>query len=348
VSGRYKPIAETPGLARVAKFRASNGVVRQNAGASLVDLGDGAACIDLHSKKNAIGEDVVRMVTDVLAPDGDAVRNFTAFVVSGDADNFSVGANLMQLLLSMQEGEWDEVDAAIRAFQRMTSSIKVCPRPVVVAPFGMCLGGGAEMALHGARRQVHAELYLGLVETGVGLLPAGGGCKEMTLRAVDGRVESVEVLNALKRTFETIAMAKVSTSAVDARKLGYLAGGDGITMNRDRLLGDAKEVALSLADAGYAPPAPRTGIPAPGENVLATLRMGVRLMREAEYISDHDVRIANAVAHVLCGGRVTPGAPLTGQYLLDLEREAFLSLCGEKKTQERIAYTLKTGKPLRN
>jgi 3-hydroxyacyl-CoA dehydrogenase len=170
----------------------------------------------------------------------------------------------------------------------------------------------------------------------------------MTLRASEGRVESVELLNALKRTFETIAMAKVSTSAVDARKLGYLSGADGITMNRDRLLGDAKEVASSMAAAGYAPPAPRTDIPAPGANVLATLRMGVRLMREAEYISDHDVKVANLLAHVLCGGRVTAGAPVSEPYLLDLEREAFLSLCGEKKTQERIAHTLRTGKPLRN
>jgi 3-hydroxyacyl-CoA dehydrogenase len=352
----YVRIQEAPGIARVATFKASNGVVRENAGASLVDLGDGVGCIDLHSMKNAIGEDIVRMVTETLRPDGDAVRNFEAFVITGDADQFSVGANLMQLLLSVQEGEWDDVDLMIRAFQRMTSSIKFCPQPVVVAPFSFCLGGGAEIALAGIRRQVHAELYMGLVETGVGLLPAGGGCKEMALHAVEtaaafresGRGESVELMDALRRNFETIAMAKVSTSAVDARRLGFVSQGDRITMNRERLLLDAKHLARAIADAGYAPPVPRTDIPAPGENVLATLELGVHMMRQGEFISDHDVKVANRVAHVLCGGKITPGTPVSEQYLLDLEREGFLSLCGEKKTQERIAFTLKTGKPLRN
>jgi 3-hydroxyacyl-CoA dehydrogenase len=232
---------------------------------------------------------------------------------------------------------------AIRAFQRMTASIKFCPRPVVVAPFGMCLGGGAEMALHASRRQVHAELYMGLVETGVGLLPGGGGCKEITLRAVDAHG-----FDAMRSNFEAIAMAKVSTSAVEARRLGFLTHADPITMNRDRLLADAKELALDTARVGYAAPLPRTDIPAPGDSVLATLKLAVHMMRQGEYISDHDVKVANKVAHVLCGGKITPGTPVSEQYLLDLEREGFLSLCGERKTQERIAHTLKTGKPLRN
>ncbi len=355
-SGTYQPIAQAEGIARIARFKASNGVVRQNPGASLVDVGDGVACIELHSKKNAIGEDIVRMVTETLRPESDAVRNFSAFVISGDADNFSVGANLMQLLLSIQEEEWDDIDFAIRAFQRMTASIKFCPRPVVVAPFGFCFGGGCEMAMHGARRQPHAETYIGLVECGVGLLPGGGGCKEMTLHAVDaaaavregGRSESVELLETMRRNFETVAMAKVSTSAVEARRLGFLSPSDGITMNRERLLTDAKDLARDMAHSGYAPPAPRTDIPAPGQNLLATLKLGVHMMRQGEFISDHDVKVANWVAHVLCGGNVTPGTPVSEQYLLDLEREAFLSLCGQKKTQERIAFTLKTGKPLRN
>ena len=355
-SGTYQPIVPAEGIARIATFKASNGVVRQNPGASLVDLGEGVACLEFHSMKNAIGEDIVRMVTETLRPESDAVRNFSSFVISGDADNFSVGANLMQLLLSVQEEEWDDVDFAVRAFQRMTAAIKFCPRPVVVAPFGFCFGGGCEIALHGARRQPHAELYIGLVETGVGLLPGGGGCKEMTLHAVDraasvresGRSESVELLETLRRNFETVAMAKVSTSAVEARRLGFLSPSDGITMNRERLLTDAKELARDMAHAGYAPPAPRTDIPAPGQNLLATLKLGVYMMRQGEYISDHDVKVANWVAHVLCGGNVTPGTLVSEQYLLDLEREAFLSLCGQKKTQERIAFTLKTGKPLRN
>ncbi|MBV8452781.1 MAG: enoyl-CoA hydratase/isomerase family protein, partial [Deltaproteobacteria bacterium] len=285
------------------------------------------------------------------------------FVITGDQTNFSVGANLLQLLLAMQEGEWDEVDRAVRAFQGMTSAIKFCPRPVVVAPFGMCLGGGTEVCLHAPRRQPHAELYMGLVETGVGLVPGGGGTKEMALRALDSAAEvsvvvatdaptkfalSSEVLDALKRNFETIALAKVSTSAAEARNLEFLRPADLITPNRERLLLDAKETAAALADAGYTAPVPRGQVPVPGEAVLPTLKLGVHLMREAEFISDHDVKIANHVAHILCGGRLTPGTLVTEQYFLDLERLAFLSLCGERKTQERIAFTLKTGKPLRN
>jgi len=354
--GKYKPVSEPEGVARVANFRASNGVVKQNPGVSLIDLGDGVACLELHSKKNAIGEDILRLVTETLRPASDAVRNFEAFVISGDADHFSVGANLMQLLLGIQEGEWDEIERGIAAFQSMTAAIKFCPRPVVVAPFGMCLGGGAEMALHAAKREAYAELYIGLVETGVGLLPGGGGCKEMTLRAVEAaaavhgnaRGETVELMNALRRSFETVAMAKVSSSAAEARGLGFLAPGDRITMNRERLLTDAKESARTKAMAGYASPVPREDIPAPGQNILASFKMAVHMMREGEYISEHDAKVANWVANVLCGGPVTPGTPVSEQYLLDLEREAFLSLCGEKKTQERIAFTLKTGKPLRN
>jgi 3-hydroxyacyl-CoA dehydrogenase len=346
VSGTYRPIARTEGVARVSTFRASHGVVRQNPGASLIDLGEGVGCLELHSKKDAIGEDIVRMVTETLRPESQAVRDFEAFVITGDGANFSVGANLMQLLLSAQEGEWDDVDFAVRAFQRMTASIRFCPRPVVAAPFGFTFGGGAEIALHAVRRQAHAELYMGLVEAGVGLLPAGGGCKEMVLRAIDTAGALQEA--ALRRHFESIAMAKVSTSALEARRLDFLEPGDRITMNRERLLTDARQFARDIAAAGYAPPIPRADIPAPGQSVLATFRIGVRMMREGEYISDHDVKIANKIAHVLCGGDVTPGVRLNEQYFLDLEREAFLSLCGEKKTQERIAFTLKTGKPLRN
>jgi 3-hydroxyacyl-CoA dehydrogenase len=234
----------------------------------------------------------------------------------------------------------------------MTQAIKFCPRPVVVAPYGMCLGGGTEIALHAAARQPHAELYMGLVEAGVGLIPAGGGCKEMLLRAVEAsgavRGNELAVFEALRRSFETIAMAKVSTSAADARALGFLRPADNITMNRARLLSDASLRARAIADAGYSAPVPRVDIPAPGESVLATLKLAVWTMREGGFISDHDAKVANWAAYALCGGKVQPGTLVSEQYLLDLEREAFLSLCGEKKTQERIAFTLKTGKPLRN
>jgi len=356
-SRQYKPVEVSPGVwsVTVAKKTNEKAVVKKNSGASLVDLGDGVACIEFHSKMNSIGGDIVQMVTSSLKPGG-PVEQFDAFVIYSDAANFSVGANIMQLLLAVQEGEWDEVDFAIKQFQSMTQAIKFCPKPVVGAPFGMCLGGGTEINLHAAARNPHVELYMGLVEVGVGLLPGGGGCKEMTLRAVDaaesirpgGRGESVELMEAMKKAFETVATAKVSTSAHEARGLNFLTEGDHITMNRDRVLTDAKAMALELAKAGYKPPVMRTDIPAPGENILATLKLGVHLMRQGEFISDHEVKIGNKVAEVLCGGAVSPGTPVSEQYLLDLEREGFKSLCGEKKTQERIQYTLKTGRPLRN
>ena len=357
------PIPAVPGHARVADFRRSLGVVRFNSGASLVDLGDGIACIELHSLKNAIGGDVLSFISAALNPSSDAVRDFAAFVISGDRDNFSVGANLMQLLLTAQEGEWDELARVIHNFQQMTAAIKFCPRPVVAAPFGLTLGGGAEICLHATRRQPFAETYMGLVEAGVGLIPAGGGTKEMFLRAFDAAAklappdprdppsrfaQSTELATALKRTLETIALAKVSTSAAEARSLGLLAAPDRITMNRTRLLLDAKAQAAALAEPGYAPPQPRTQIPAPGVAALATLEMGIYLMGEAGYASEHDQKVARWAAYILAGGRITPGSLVSEQYFLDLEREAFLSLCGERKTQERIAFTLKTGKPLRN
>jgi 3-hydroxyacyl-CoA dehydrogenase len=363
LTGQMESLPQVPGHAWVADFRRSHGIVRGNSSASLIDLGDGIGCIELHSLKNAIGGDVVSVISSVLQPGSDAVRDFAGFVISGDRDNFSVGANLLQLLLSAQEGEWDEIGAAIRAFQQMTAAIKFCPRPVVVAPFGMTLGGGAEICLHGTRRQPYAETYIGLVEAGVGLIPGGGGTKEMLLRAVDSAAalappdpkdspsrfaQSAEMLAALRRTLETIAMARVSTSAVEARALGLVAPSDRITLNRERLLLDAKAQVAALAEAGYAAPQPRTQIPVPGLAALGALETGIFLMGEAGYASEHDQKVARWAAYILAGGRITAGSLVSEHYLLDLEREAFLSLCGERKTQERIAFTLKTGKPLRN
>ncbi len=356
VNSAYQPVVTAEGVTSLAVIKKAKGVIKKNPGSSVIDLGDGVAAIELHSKMNALGDDIVNLITQTLKPSSEIVNNFEAFVITGDSANFSVGANLMQLLLGIQEEEWDEVEMAVRAFQNMTQAIKFCPRPVVVAPYGMCLGGGVEISLHAAARQPHAELYMGLVEAGVGLIPGGGGCKEMTIRSVeagssirpDARGEGVEIFEALKKNFETIAMAKVSTSAAEARSMGFFKPSDATTLNRERLLTDAKTKARAIADAGYSAPTTRTDIPAPGESVLATLKLAVWTMREGQYISDHDVKIANWVAYALCGGNVTPGTQVTEQYLLDLEREAFLSLCGEKKTQERIAFTLKTGKPLRN
>ena len=354
-SSTYRPVNVPDGVWSLTVAKKSNGVVKKNSGASLVDIGDGVGCIEFHSKMNTLGTDIVQTITQTLKPGGPG-DHFDAFVVTNDAPNFSVGANLMLLLMSVQEEEWDDVDLAIRQFQGMTQAIKFSAKPVVIAPFGMTLGGGVEMSLHAPARQPHAELYMGLVEVGVGLLPGGGGCKEMVLRAIDsasavragGRGESVELMEAMKRAFETIAMAKVSTSAQEARSLGLLNASDRITMNRDRLLSDSKARALELVRAGYEPPQMRTNIPAPGENILAMLKLGVHLMRQGEYITEYEVKIGTKVAEVLCGGNVTPGTPVSEQYFLDLEREAFKSLCGEKKTQERIQHTLKTGKTLRN
>jgi 3-hydroxyacyl-CoA dehydrogenase len=351
----WEAIQVPSGVWSVEVAKKSNGVVKKNSGASLVDLGDGVACIEFHSKMNALGADIITLITQTLKQGGPGDA-FDAFVITNEAANFSVGANVMLLLMSIQEEEWDEIDLAIRQFQGMTQAIKFSPKPVVVAPFGMTLGGGCEISLHAASRHPHAELYMGLVEVGVGLLPGGGGCKEMLLRAVDSassirpdaKGDSVELLEAMKKTFETIATAKVSTSANEARNLGFLSPADRITMNRERVLSDAKARALALLKLNYEPPVPRTDVPAPGENILAALKMGVYLMRQGGYISDHEQKLGTKIAEVLCGGHVTPGMAVSEQYLLDLEREAFKSLCGEKKTQERIQFTLKTGKTLRN
>jgi 3-hydroxyacyl-CoA dehydrogenase len=354
-SANCKPVEVPGGIWSVTVAKKSNGVVKRNSGASLVDLGDGVACIEFHSKMNTLGTDIVSLITMTLKAGGPGDA-FDAFVITNDAPNFSVGANLMLVLLAVQEQEWDDLDLAIRQFQGMAQAVKFSPKPVVVGSFGLTLGGGTEISLHAPARQPHAELYTGLVEVGVGLLPGGGGCKEMLLRALDsassirpdGRGESVELMEAMKRAFETIAMAKVATSAHEARALGFLSDSDNITMNRDRVLADAKVRALELVRAGYEAPVMRTDIPAPGENILATLKMGVYLMRQGDFISDYELKIGNKVAEVLCGGNVTPGTPVSEQYILDLEREGFKSLCGEKKTQERIQHMLKTGKVLRN
>jgi 3-hydroxyacyl-CoA dehydrogenase len=358
-AGSWQLIRVPDGVWSVTVAKKANDVVKKNSGASLVNLGDGVACIEFHSKMNSLGSDIIGLITQALKPGGPGDA-FDAFVITNDAANFSVGANLMLLLMSVQEEEWDDVDLAIRQFQGMTQAIKFSPKPVVSAPFGLCLGGGTEISLHAAARQAHAELYTGLVEVGVGLLPGGGGCKEMLLRAVDSAAAahgkasgealagSVEMLEAMKKAFETIATARVATSAHEARGLGFLGDSDRITMNRERVLSDAKARALEMVRGGYEPPVARTDIPAPGENLLAALRMGVHLMRQAEFITDYEVKLGGKIAEVLCGGNITPGTPVSEQYILDLEREGFKSLCGEKKTQERIQYTLKTGKTLRN
>jgi 3-hydroxyacyl-CoA dehydrogenase len=319
-------------------------VVKRNAGASLVDLGDGVLSVEFHSKMNAIGADTIQMLQ---AGAKEAATNFAALVVGNDAVNFSAGANLMLLLLEAQEGNWDEVDLMVRAFQGATMSLKYADVPVVVAPAGLTLGGGCEIALHADRVRAAAETYMGLVEVGVGLIPAGGGTKEMLTRAMEAIPAGADPMPAVQRVFETIGFAKVSTSAPDALRLGYLREADSVSMNRERLLEDAKTLALERMP-DYVRQQPRAAIRVGGAGVLATLKLGIHLALRGGRISEHDALIGRKLAWILAGGNVPHPTTLTEQQLLDLEREAFLSLCGERKTQERIAHTLKTGKPLRN
>ncbi|MCR4374937.1 MAG: 3-hydroxyacyl-CoA dehydrogenase NAD-binding domain-containing protein [Acidobacteria bacterium] len=323
-----------PDLLILQTAREQRKVVQHNDGASLIDLGDGVLCVEFHSKMNAIGGDTIAMLHAGVR---EAEANFTALVVGNDAPHFSAGANLMLLLLEAQEGNWDEVDMMIRAFQGATMALKTAAVPVVVAPGGLALGGGCELSLHGDRVQAAAETYMGLVEVGVGLIPAGGGTKEMLLRAPSAQA-----------AFETIGFGKVSTSGPDARRLGYLRDADRITMNRERLITDAKAMALTLARAGYQPPVRRAAIPVGGPSAFATLSLGVHLAWRAGRLSDHDAVIGRKLAWILTGGNVPHATTLSEDQILELEREAFLSLCAEAKTQERIAYTLKTGKTLRN
>jgi 3-hydroxyacyl-CoA dehydrogenase len=335
-----------PDLMILSAARARGGVLRRNPGASLVDLGDGVLAVALHSKMNTIGADTVEMLHAGVK---EASRQFAALVVATEAANFSAGANLMLLLLEAQEGNWDEIDRMVRAFQQVNLALRYADVPVVVAPAGVCLAGGCEIALHADRVQAAAEAYLGLVEVGVGLIPAGGGCKEMLARAMEAipADTSVDPFPYVQRAFETIALAKVSTSAPDARRLGYLREVDGITMNTERLVSDAKALALARVREGYQPP-PRRHILVGGEPLGAALKLGVHLAWRAGRISDHDALVGRKLAWVMSGGGLPHATRVDEQYVLDLEREAFVSLCGEPKTRERMAYTLKTGKPLRN
>jgi 3-hydroxyacyl-CoA dehydrogenase len=331
-------------ILRAAKDREK--VVRKNAGASLVDLGDGVLALEFHSKMNAIGGDTIQMIHAGVK---EAAANFAALVVGNDAPNFSAGANLMLLLLEAQDGNWDEIDLAIRQFQGATQALRFADVPVVVAPAGLTLGGGCEITLHADRVQAAAESYIGLVEVGVGLIPGGGGTKEMLARAVAGLPPTHgDLLPFVQRVFETIGFAKVSTSAADARRLGFLDEADRVTMNRERVMGDAKAYALERVREGYQRPTPRTAIPVGGDSVLAALKLGIHLAWRGGRISDHDAVVGRALANVLAGGPLPHQTTVGEQYLLDLEREAFLKLCGERKTLERIQHTLKTGKPLRN
>jgi len=347
-SGDYRVIEDKPGVLLLASLRARKKEVKKNAGASLIDLGDGVVCLEFHSKMNTIGVDTVQMIhAGLKALDED----FDAMVIGNQSPNFCVGANLMMVLMAVQEAEWEDLHMLVRGFQNANMALKYAPKPVVAAPFGLTLGGGTEICLHASRVRAAAETYMGLVEVGVGVIPAGGGTKEMLVRALDAVPDDPEAdpFTFLKEVFLNIGMGKVGTSAEESRQLGYLSARDSISMNRDRQIADAKQVALDLARLGYRPGKPREDIQALGQPAFTKMKLGLHLMRRGEYISDYDVVVGTHLAKILCGGgEFTSPQLVSEQYVLDLEREAFVSLCGNKKTVERIQYMLKKGKPLRN
>ena len=346
---RFRPGAvppRAPDLQLLRRAKEERPPVRRNAGASLVDLGDGVLGLEFHSKMNAIGGDTVAMMQAGVE---EAAGNFEALVVGNDAPAFSAGANLMLLLLAAREEDWDEIDLLVRTFQAAVLGLRYAAVPVVAAPAGLALGGGCEIVLHADRVQAAAETYLGQVEVGAGLIPAGCGTKELLARFMArAPAGAADPLPYVRQAFELVGLGKVSTSAADARRLGLLRDTDAVTMNRERLLADAKAAALGLARAGYQPPAPRGDVPVGGAGVRAALDLGVHLAWRAGRISDYDAHVGRTLARVLAGGDLPHAAAVPEQRLLDLEREAFLSLCGEPRTQERIAHLLKTGKPLRN
>ncbi|MCS7234409.1 MAG: 3-hydroxyacyl-CoA dehydrogenase/enoyl-CoA hydratase family protein [Armatimonadetes bacterium] len=342
----YVPVQWPQGVIVLQERKARGAVVARNAGCSLVDLGDGVACVEFHAKMNAIGEDIVRMLQQALR---EAEPRFEAVVVANQGPDFSAGANLVLLLMEAQEGNWDDLELAVRSFQQLNQAIKYFPKPVVVAPHGRTLGGGCELVLHAGRVQAAMETYMGLVETAVGLVPAGGGLKEMAVRASERFPEGVgaDLFPVLRWAFELVATARVATSAEEARQLGFLRDGDGITLNPDRLVADAKDLALCLVRTGYRPPL-RRPVRVGGQRVRAALYAGLHNLRVGGHITEYDEYIGRKVAHVLTGGDVPEGSRVDEQHLLDLEREAFLSLLGERRTQDRIRHMLERGRPLRN
>ena len=343
-SKEYKVIPGTDEFILLDTLR-ENKIIWSNDGANIFDLGDGVLGVEFRTKMNTLGAGPVEAINRAIDM---AEKDYVGVVIGNEGQNFSAGANLAMLFMYAVEQEFDEVDMMIRQFQNTIMRVRHSAIPVVVAPHGMTLGGGCEMTMHADQVQASAESYIGLVEVGVGLIPAGGGTKEMTLRVSDSLEEGDIELNTLQNAFMNIATAKVSTSAEEARGLHYLRERDRITMNQDRLLADAKESVLTLAEHGYSQPVHRQDIKVQGKSGMAMFLAGVYGMHQGRYISDHDKKIAEKIAYVMCGGELSYPQRVSEQYLLDLEREAFLSLSGEKKTLERIQSLLQGGKPLRN
>lgn len=344
-SNSYKEIPGKGDFIILDNYRA-NEPVWKNSGATLHDIGDGIVNLEFHTKMNSIGSEILEAINKSIEI---AEKDFKGLVIGNNGQHFSAGANLAMMFMLATEQEYDEIDLAVRQFQNTTMHIRYSNIPVVVAPHSLVLGGGCEVCLHADKVKASAETYIGLVEVGVGILPAGGGTKEMTLRASDSYIENGLELPELQKRFMNIATAKVSTSAVEAFDMGiFRKGQDSYSVNPNRVIADAKKEAILLADRGYTKPIPRTDIKVLGRTALATLLLGIHQFRLGNYITDHDKKIVEKVAYVMCGGDLSEGSLVSEQYLLDLEREAFLSLIGEKKTLERIQSILTTGKPLRN
>lgn len=350
----YTRVSEKPGIILLPSLKERQKKVAGNTGASLVDIGDRVACLEFHTKMNAMGDDIINMVMQTAEI---VSRDFEGLVIANHATNFSVGANLPLVLFTAQEEEWDDLDWMVKRFQDAFMKLKYMDKPVVAAPAGMALGGGCEICLASDRVRYAAETYMGLVEAGVGLIPGGGGTKEMLIRNTENLFMvqkgglyqgQIELMPFIARAFETIAMGKVSTSGLEAVRLGYLRPIDKMTVNRDYLIDDAKKTVLAMNMEGYTAPRPRDDIRAAGKNAFATIKFGLWSMHTSGYITEHDVTVAGKAAYVLCGGNVQADTLVSEQYLLDLEREAFLSLCGDPKTHARIQHMLTTGKPLRN
>ncbi|WP_175640550.1 3-hydroxyacyl-CoA dehydrogenase/enoyl-CoA hydratase family protein [Metabacillus schmidteae] len=344
--GDYRQVKQNPNVINLKHHKEIHGVIKKNSGASLVDLGDGVALLEFHSPNNAIGLDIIQMINFSIA---EVERNFKGLVIGNQGKNFCVGANLGMILMEAQDDNLFEIEMVIRQFQQAMMKIKYSQKPVVAAPFGMTLGGGAEICLPASSIQASSETYMGLVEVGVGLIPGGGGNKELYIKQLNNMPKGVDfdLQSVANKVFETIAMAKVSSSAAEAKRNQFLNKHDHISINSDHLIHDAKQRVISLYDAGYRPPM-RKKIPVVGETGYATLLLGAQSMYLSGYISDHDLKIAKKLAFVIAGGKVPFGTEVDEQYLLNLEKEAFLSLVAERKSQARMQHMLVKGKPLRN
>ena len=340
----HRVLAPRPRTVVLSQLKATGRTLAENEHASLIDLGDGVACVEFHTKANVVSEPVLAFIEEAIERAG---AEYDALVIGNQGAHFSGGADLKMMVDKITAEDWDGIDATLKSAQRASMAIKYSPVPVVAAPFGRVLGGGLEVCLHCARVQAHTDVAMGLVETGVGLVPAAGGIKESLLRAMAAHAGEAILFPVLRQPFEAITMAKVGRSALDAFDMGYLRGGDGITMNRDSVVYAAKQVARALADAGWQPPVPAT-VAVQGRDGLANFHKLLHIVRGGEFISDHDLFLSDAVAFVLCGGDVDPGTIVDEQYLLDLERQAFLKVCRTPRTMERLAHMLTTGKSLRN